>query len=1048
MKKITAICLLSLFTSFSLPSQEKATIKFDRITTENIIVQKGLSQNSGYAILQDKRGFMWFGTWDGLNRYDGYEFIEYDVESGLSHNTIRDLYEDDNGYLWIATEGGLDRLDMETGEIVIYRKDITVPNSLSDSYILDINPQGDVLWISTANGLNKYNMETGTFKRIKFYDGEGDPDMASYINRTYSDRSGNLWIATRYGLHKYDLLEDEYHPFYHDPADKRSLSSNNVNDVLEDSEGNIWIGTANGLNKMEPDSDGFVRYMNDKKDAESLSDNHVSVLYEDNKGHIWVGTSNMLNILDPETGKFRRLMNRMSSVSLSNNNILSIYEDPSGTIWVGTYKGINKVDKNSSRFPHYSHIPDDPSSLSNNIVYAINECSDDNLWVGTYGGLNIMDRAREEFTVLEHRPDDPNSIASNKIRAIVEDPGGVIWIGFENSGLDSYNKETGEFTHYSYSPDDTNSLIDNRIVAMESDNSGRIWIGTRSGLNVFDPETGIHNHITFQPGDTASLVSPVVLGVYLNSKEDMWVGTDYGVHVFDMELNRIESFYPQPDNPKALKGSRIMFIGEDADGYYWLGTIGSGLSRYDPLTGEFRNFGENEGLPNNVVYAALDDGNGFLWITTNKGLAKFDKRNESFVVYDAKDGIQGNEFNAGAYHQNEQGELFFGGMNGLNAFRPEDIRVNKSIPRLVITEVRVFNEALKGPFYDGDTIFLSYRDNFFSIKFAALEYTNPSKNIFRYKLENYDKDWITAKANRRVAEYKKVSSGSYTFRLIGANNDGIWNQEGITLNLVIRPPWWETWAFRILFAIVIIFSFWIIIYSRFKTLKKKHDVEKKMLNIEKEMFEIEQKALRLQMNPHFIFNSLNAIQSFVIANDTDKAIAYLAKFSHLMRMILANSSEAYIPLKDELKAVQYYIDLEKLRFDDKFEYEISVEDDIDEEFIEIPPMILQPYVENAIIHGLIHAEKKGQLEIIVSLEKKSMKCLIQDNGIGREKANELREQSGIKRQPRGMMITRERLDILKNQYKEDFGVKIIDLKDKKGRPAGTRVEITFHYFEA
>lgn len=1045
MNKFILTALAFLLGLARLPAQD---LKFDRITTENIIIQKGLSQNSGFCIYQDSRGFMWFGTWDGLNRYDGYEFTEYDNESGLSHNTIRDLFEDNEGYLWIATEGGLDRLDINTGEVTVYTKDDDNPNSLSDDFILDLNPQGNILWISTSNGLNSYNLEEGTFRRIKFYTDRGNAVNANHINRTFTDSRGCLWIATRYGLHRYSMSDKEFFPYYHNPADERSLSSNIVNDVIEDTEGNIWVATAEGLNRMEPGKKGFTRYYHDPDDQESLSDNIVNVLLPGERGQLWVGTYNMLNIYDPVTDLFTRYMNRMSSVSISNNNILSLYRDRTGSMWVGTYKGINKVDPSSSRFPHYRNIPGDPTSLSNNIVYAILECSEDYLWLGTHGGVNIMDREKDQFTVLSHEPGNPNSLADDKVRAIVETPDGMIWIGMENHGFDSYNRYAGRFTHHRHIEGNPNSLIDDRVVVMETDARGRIWIGTRGGLNVFDPEEKEHRHFVFQPEGPEFPVSSVVLGLYFDSRGQMWVGTDHGVHVFDNELHILASYLPNPDDANSLSGGRVMFIGEDEEGYYWLGTIGSGLNRFDPASGEFTVYSEEDGLPNNVTYAALDDGRGFLWVSTNKGLAKFDKKNESFVVYDAKDGIQGNEFNAGAYYKNEKGELFFGGMNGFNVFDPEEIKINKTIPPIVITEFSIFNEELPGPFYDGDTIHLNYRDNFFSIKFAALEYTNPSKNIFRYKLENYDKDWIMTTALRRTAEYKKVAAGDYVFRVIGANNDGVWNQEGATLFLTISPPWWEMWAFRIPFALFIILGFWIIIYSRFKSLKKKHDVEKKVLNIQKEMFEIEQKALRLQMNPHFIFNSLNAIQSFVITNDTDKAITYLAKFSHLMRMILANSSESYIPLRDELKALRYYIELEKLRFDDKFDYVIELDENIDEEFIEIPPMIIQPYVENAIIHGMIHSDRKGHLEISLELREKSMLCIIQDDGIGREKANEIREQSGIKRQPRGMMITRERLDLLKNQYKEDFYVNIVDLRDEAGNAAGTRVEITFHYIEA
>jgi hypothetical protein len=456
---------------------------------------------------------------------------------------------------------------------------------------------------------------------------------------------------------------------------------------------------------------------------------------------------------------------------------------------------------------------------------------------------------------------------------------------------------------------------------------------------------------------------------------------------------------------------------------------------------------EEDGLPNNVVYSALEDENGSIWIITNWGLTRFDRENESFILYDTKDGIQANEFNGGAYYQNDRGEMYFGGMNGFNLFHPDEIKKNESPPVMVITGFSIFNEPSRGPFLDGDTLVLRYSDNFFSIEFAALEYTNPSKNIFRYKMENYDDGWTTHTATQRQADYKKVSPGTYRFRVIGANNDGVWNNEGVSLVIIITPPWWETWIFRISFALIVILSFWSVIYWRFKALKRKNEVERKVLEIEKQIFELEQKALRLQMNPHFIFNSLNAIQSFVIANDTDKGIPYLAKFSHLMRMILANSSESYIPLKDELKALKYYMDLEKLRFDDSFDYYIELDNSIDDDFVEIPPMMLQPYVENAIIHGLNHKEERGRVDISFELQKAVMICTIEDNGIGREKAREIRERSGIRRQPRGMMITKERLEIMKRQSKEDFYVDVEDLKNEAGEALGTRVKIAMHYRE-
>ena len=312
-----------------------------------------------------------------------------------------------------------------------------------------------------------------------------------------------------------------------------------------------------------------------------------------------------------------------------------------------------------------------------------------------------------------------------------------------------------------------------------------------------------------------------------------------------------------------------------------------------------------------------------------------------------------------------------------------------------------------------------------------------------------DEDWIYTTASLRRAEYRKVSPGMYRFIVTGSNNDGVWNPVGVSLTIIVSPPWWKSWMFRIAFILMAVLLIWGLIYLRINNIRKKHEVEKKMLSIEKQIFELEQKALRLQMNPHFIFNSLNAIQNFVLSNDTDKAVNYLAKFSHLMRMILANSTASHIPLKDEMKALMFYMDLEKLRFDDKFTYEIHVDPAIDEEFIEIPPMLFQPYVENAIIHGLVNSPKQGLIEIWLKVvEKGTLRCIIQDNGIGREKAIEIRAKSGIKRQPRGMIITEERLQILNKQSSKNSLVRITDLKDDRGEATGTRIELDIQYKEA
>lgn len=443
----------------------------------------------------------------------------------------------------------------------------------------------------------------------------------------------------------------------------------------------------------------------------------------------------------------------------------------------------------------------------------------------------------------------------------------------------------------------------------------------------------------------------------------------------------------------------------------------------------------------------LEDKEGNLWLTTNWGMSKFNPSSEEFINFDIHDGLQGNEFNGGAWFHADDGEMFFGGMDGLNSFIPEEIKQNESPPRLAITSFKILNKSLNREFNNGDTMHLGYDDNFFSIEFSALDFTNPAKNMYSYILEGYEDEWNNRDADRRVAEYTRVEPGSYVFRVRGSNNDGYWNHEGTSLNIIILPPWWDTLLFRIVFGAMIFALLWTFIYWRIRTIKRKHEVEKKVLAIEKELFEIQQKALQLQMNPHFIFNSLNAIQSFVISNNTDKAIHYLSKFSQLMRRILANSRESSIPLKDELIALKHYMDIERLRFDDKFDYEVIVDRKIDEEFMEIPPMIIQPFVENAILHGLIHSPKQGHIKIILELEHNYIFCTIEDNGVGRKKAQEIKDASGIQRKSRGMLITQERLEILNKQNVDKFAVKIIDMMDESGNASGTRVELNMLYLE-
>jgi ligand-binding sensor domain-containing protein len=1031
---------------------QQSIIRFDKLTSENILTVKGISQNSIYCLIQDSKGFIWIGTWDGLNKYDGYDFTIYNTSNGLSNPTINTVIEDDDKKLWIGTDNGLNILNRETGEIRQFFHDPDNCNSLSDNFINHIfKDKNGFIWISTANGLNRFDKSQNVFTSFNFFERNSDSSYSNFVTRVRQDEKGVLWIATHRGIHcmepdeqsfrDYKLEQDINSPVYN--------KSNYVQDLAIDSQGQVYAATLWGIFIIKPDF-GIIHHMQaDKEDDCRLSSNQVNALLIDKKEMVWIGTNLGLDLYDPVNITMTSFKAGLNITNLSNEDVRSIFEDEAGTIWIGTYKGLNKVDRSPSRFLHYQSEPEDLNSLSDNIVYAFAEDHFNRVWIGTYGGVNIFDRSKESYTCLTHDPEKPGSLSSNRIRTLAVDSSGYIWVGTESSGMNRVDVKTGQIIKYRHSAGDTSTISEDNIISTFVDSKGRVWVGTvNKGVNIISPDNRPVEILTKEPESRIRLSDNKIWTIYEDREGNYWLGTNNGLNKIYSGFDSVTVYSNNPSDENSISSDRIFSVYQDKEGIYWIGTMGGGLNRFDPVSGRFKTYNERDGLPNNVVYGTLDDEEGNLWISTNWGLSKFNKANETFVNYDTKDGVQGNEFNAGAYLKNKPGEMYFGGMNGFNVFHPSEITVNKFPPRMVFTGFKVLNALQSVELEDSEIIRLHYNENFFSIEFSALDFTNPPKNLYRYKLEKYDNDWVLANASQRRADYRKVDPGTYRFIVTGSNNDGVWNETGLSLTIVIRPPWWRTWIFRLSMILVSVIIFWSAILLRIKTIRRKHEVEKKMLAIEKQVFELEQKALRLQMNPHFMFNSLNAIQNFVLANDTDKAVNYLAKFSHLMRMILANSTATMITLKDELKSLTYYMDLEQLRFDHKFEYIIKRDPAIDEEFVEIPPMLFQPYVENAIIHGLVNNPKHGLLEIsIKQINKGVLLCSIRDNGVGREKAIAIRNASGIKRQPRGMIITQERIEIFNEKNRKNFSVKITDLKDNQGEPAGTLVEFTIQYKE-
>ena len=1043
------LILIFLFWNIAF-SQDAQEIKFDRLFSENIKYVKGLSQNWIYDIHQDSYGYMWFGTWEGLNKYDGYDFTTYNVENGLSDHIIYCILEDDEGQIWLGTGNGINRFDRKTQQFIQFTDLPGDTSNLFHKRVLSlIQTRDGNIWLGTGAGLIRFNKQTQTFTPYLSTNQEYFSPRSNYILHLFEDSSGLIWVSTSYGLVIFDPIAERSTRYYHIPEDSTSISHNNVRCILQESSGNFWGGTRVGLNYYDTTTQKIKHYFHDINDPYSISGNWITVVYQDHSGQVWIGTEDAgLNLYDRQNDRFIRYQNLLNDKnSLSNNRVYSIFEDKSGNIWVGTYRGVNRINKYANDFVHCLQTTEENNSLNNNIIWSFTEDKNENLWIATSRGLNIKHKDSQLFSYLEHDPLDISSLAGNDVRTLLYTPDlNCFWFGYWGSGMDKYDLDTKTITHFTFNPN-KNSISDDYINDIILDQDGMIWISTGRGLNRLDPNTGIFESFVFDPNNANSISNNIPICLMEDSQKNIWVGTDDGLNQYLYSEKKFIRYKHDPNDSNSISNNTIFYIHEDRSGIVWVGTSGGGMNKIEPNTGNIKSYTTEQGLPNNVVYGILDDPEGNIWISTNLGLSKLYIDSERFVNYDVKDGIQSNEFNLGACYKSKDGKLYFGGMNGFNVFDPSNIKYNPKKPIIVISAFRKFNELQAEEYFDGDTIILHHDDNFFSFEISALDYTNPSKNKYRYMLEKVDNNWIYTDANNRLAEYKKVQPGSYIFKANGTNNDGVWSEKDISLTVVIVPPWYGTWVFRILTTVLIVSIIWIILFRRIKHIRDKHEVDKKMLEIEKQKFDLEQKALRLQMNPHFIFNSLNSIQSYIVTQNTDKAVQYLGKFSQLMRLILTNSSFKYISFKEEVKSIQYYLDLEKLRFEDKFDYKLTVDKKIDLEFIQIPPMIIQPYIENAIIHGLINKPTKGKLDIDFKLNKTSVICIVQDNGVGRQKSLEIDKESGIKRKSRGMLITKARLEILNRQTDDQFSVLIDDLVDSKGGAKGTRVTLNINYKE-
>lgn len=835
--------ILTLLIVLSLPSfvyAAEVNPHFEYITAD-----QGLSQSGISSIFQDSQGFMWFGTQDGLNKYDGYDFKAYKYNAldshSLSDNFITSIYEDNLGTLWIGTDGGgLNKFNRETEQFTRYIHDVDNPHSLSRNRVLSIyQDRFGTLWVGTdGGGFNKFNPETEQFTHYQHqFD---DPHRLSndIIFSIYEDHLGTLWIGTGGGgLNKFNRETGQFFHYKNNPSNPNSLSDDTVLSIHEDQSARLWIGTKNGgLNEFDRESGQFFHYIHDPDNPNSLNHNTVNSIAEDQLGNLWLATSSWFgnsygsgfDEFIPKNGQFFHYNHDYKNPkSLSDNLVNSLWVGNDQILWIGTvFSGINKLDLKESKFLHYKNDPANLNSLSDNHVMSIDEDHFGQIWIGTSeGGLNKLERQTGKFTHYKHNSANPYNLSSNNIWSIYEDKDGMLWIGTFGSGLDKFDRKTKKVTHYQHNPNNPYSLSDNTVTFIYEDHLGTVWVGTlRGGLNKFDPESEQFTYYTNEPNNPNSLSDISAFLIHEDHSGTLWIGTlNGGLNKFQRETEKFIHYKHNANNPNSVSYDRIVSIYEYPSGTLWIGTFGGGLDKFDIATETFTHYTEKDGLPNNSVVGILADDDGNLWLSTGKGISKFNPKTEIFRNYDVSDELQGNEFDGvKAYLKSKTGEMFFGGLNGFNAFYPVQVKDNPHIPPIVISDFKKFNESVKldKSISEIESIKLSYKDSFFGFEFAALDYTNPLKNKYAYKLEGFDKDWIYS-GTRRYASYTNLNGGTYIFKVKGSNNDGVWNEEGTSIKILITPPPWKTWWAYTLYIVVLVSA--VMGYVQWKTRAQKKE---------------------------------------------------------------------------------------------------------------------------------------------------------------------------------------------------------------------------------
>jgi len=999
---------------------------------KHLTTNEGLSSGNVWSIIQDSKGYLWFGTEDGLNKYDPYKFT-------------------------------------------VYRNDPTDSTSISDNWIRCIVEDSNALWISTRNGLNRYSYQSDNFK--KYFNNESDSDFISNfaVNSVIKDRKGQIWVGTNFGLSLYDRKKDKFIRYASLPKNSQQTGSNQVRSITIDANGLFWLSTMDGIYQFDPLKKLFTRYLNDliimesfgssiihctfidtKKniwigtefaglfyfdiainklyhythnptDPHSLCNNQVNNIMEDNNGNIWISTNGGLSYVKHGTNLrhglsiFNSLNRDPKYNGLSTNNINTTYLDKNNRLWVGGRFGdIDIIDNQDKQFLSYK-FTDIESNFSSNNMTTMVEDGDGNIWFGTDGGgIYFWDRKNNKYKVYKNNYFNKASLTSNKVIALCIDSYRNLWIGMWNGGIDKLDLKNDIYTHYRYNPADINSLASDNVYSITEDSQKNIWIGMWfGGLNLYDRKHDYFTRFPYGVGDSTIMSGAIVLCIYEDRNNNLWIGSETdGLNLLNKKNNTFKKYKHNKNDSSSLSNNGINCIYEDSHNRLWVGTKG-GLNLFNSDKQTFRRFTISDGLPNNIVCWILEDRKGNLWLSTNNGISRVSIRENqnnlivAFKNFDQFDGLQNRQFNLWSGLKTKRGELIFGGINGVSIFHPDSIQENITVPPIVITEFSLFNKPVPigkqgSPLMTsiGETkkITLSYKQSVISFGYAALNYINSEKNKYAYKMEGFEKDWNYV-GNQRKATYTNLDPGKYIFRVIGSNNDGIWNEKGVSLQIIILPPWWNTWWFKLIIISAIIFIVASIFLSRVQRLKnQKILLEKLVVKKTTELYELNaSKDKFFSIIAHDLKNPFNTIIGFSeMLNEEIKSgdSARIEEYSGMINISAVQTLRLLENLLEWAKSQtgKLLFNPVPINLSGLFNEEFSMLNDMAKgKNIELKSSfpadltvladknMLKTILRNLISNSIKFTHRNGKVEVKAIIDNKQVEISVSDSGIGMTK---------------------------------------------------------------